>query len=61
MVAAMGAGELPGVPAFGSGDEGFPLTAARGSTVALDLSVGLVDGVGLDGPCCALLLGRGAP
>ncbi len=59
MVAAMAAGELPGVPGFAAGEEGFPLAAARDVTAG-DLAVGLVDGVGLDGPCCTLLLGRGS-
>jgi 3-oxoacyl-[acyl-carrier-protein] synthase II len=59
LVAAMGAGELPGVPGFLAGEDGFPLAAACPGTTAMAIEVGLVDGVGLDGPCCALLLGRG--
>ena len=58
MLAAMEAGVLPGVPGFTSGDAGFPLAAASPAPVAVDLAVGLVNGVGLDGPCCSLLLGR---
>ena len=59
LVAAMGAGELPGVPGFDAGEEGFPLAAASAAPTTANLAIGLVNGVGLDGHCCALLLGRG--
>jgi len=59
MVAAMEAGELPGVAGFAAAAPGFPLWAISNDTTAVDITVGLVDGVGLDGPCCALLLGKG--
>jgi 3-oxoacyl-[acyl-carrier-protein] synthase II len=60
LVAAMVECELPGVPGFDAGEEGFPLAAASAVPIALDLRVGLIDGVALDGPCCALLLGSTA-
>jgi len=59
MVAAMEAGELPGVAGFAAAAPGFPLWAISNDTTPVDITVGLVDGVGLDGPCCALLLGKG--
>lgn len=58
LLAAMEAGELPGVAGFTAAPPGFPLWAISDQTTPVDLAVGLVDGVGLDGPCCALLLGR---
>ena len=58
LLAAMEAGELPGVAGFTTAPPGFPLFAISDQTTPVDLAVGLVDGVGLDGPCCALLLGR---
>ncbi|HXT21133.1 MAG TPA: beta-ketoacyl synthase N-terminal-like domain-containing protein [Thermoanaerobaculia bacterium] len=58
LVAAMEAGELPGTAGFTAGAPGFPLWSISNATTPVDLAVGLVDGVGLDGPCCALLLGR---
>jgi len=60
LVAAMGEGRFPGVRGFEGAEDGFPLAAVRAEPARVDLQVGLVDGVGLDGPCCALLLGRGA-
>jgi 3-oxoacyl-[acyl-carrier-protein] synthase II len=59
LVAAMGAGELPGVPRFERGADGFGLGGVRSQPVARELRVGLVDGVGFDGPCCVVVLGRG--
>ena len=59
LVAALQAGELPGTAGYGVTDEGFPLRGVRDETQPIDAAIGLVDGVGLDGPCCALLLGRG--
>jgi 3-oxoacyl-[acyl-carrier-protein] synthase II len=58
LVTAMAAGELPGVAGFADAAPGFPLASISRATVPVDLAVGLVDGVGLDGPSCALLLGR---
>jgi len=58
LLAAMEVGELPGVAGFTAAPPGFPLWAISDRTTPVDLAVGLVDGVGLDGPCCALLLGR---
>jgi 3-oxoacyl-(acyl-carrier-protein) synthase len=60
LLAAMAAGELPGVPGYEAGEAGFPLRSARATPTSVDLALGLVDAVGLDGPCCALLLGRAA-
>jgi hypothetical protein len=58
LLAAMEAGELPGVAGFAAAPPGFPLWSISDRPTPVDLAVGLVDGVGLDGPCCALLLGR---
>jgi 3-oxoacyl-[acyl-carrier-protein] synthase II len=58
LLAAMEAGELPGTAGFTTATPGFPLWSISDQTTPIDLAVGLVDGVGLDGPCCTLLLGR---
>jgi 3-oxoacyl-(acyl-carrier-protein) synthase len=57
LIAAMHAGELPGTAGFRAA-AGFPLGGVSAASRPLDAAVGLVDGVALDGPCCALLLGR---
>ena len=57
LVAAMGAGELPGVPGLAEPEAGFALAAASATPSRGALGVALLDGVGLDGPCCAVLLG----
>ena len=59
LLVAMRADELPGTAGFAGGEAGFPLGGVRAATRPLDAGIGLVDGVALDGPCCAVLLGRG--
>lgn len=57
LVAALGAGELPGVPGLEAREDGFGLAAAGPGPSRGALAVALLDGVGLDGPCSAVLLG----
>jgi 3-oxoacyl-[acyl-carrier-protein] synthase II len=59
LVTAMLAGELSGVPGLAAREEGFALAAARAEPVRGELALGLVSGVGLDGPRCAVVLAAG--
>jgi 3-oxoacyl-[acyl-carrier-protein] synthase II len=58
LVTAMQAGELPGVPGLDEREGDFALGAAGAGPTRGDLAVGLLSGVGLDGPSCAVVLAR---
>jgi hypothetical protein len=47
------------VPGLAAREEGFALAAARAEPVRGELALGLVSGVGLDGPRCAVVLAAG--
>jgi 3-oxoacyl-[acyl-carrier-protein] synthase II len=55
---AMERGELPGIPGLEETDDGFPLAQAQPASRAVQAEAALVTSVGLDGNCCALVLGR---
>jgi 3-oxoacyl-[acyl-carrier-protein] synthase II len=60
LLVALARGETPGVPGLGEPENGFPLRAAGREVSRGELVTALLDGMGLDGPACALLLRRGA-
>jgi 3-oxoacyl-[acyl-carrier-protein] synthase II len=62
LLVALAAGELPGVPGLAALHD-LPLAGASAATTRAPLRIALLDGAGLDGHCCAVLLARadGAP
>jgi 3-oxoacyl-[acyl-carrier-protein] synthase II len=58
LLAAMREGVLPGIRHLEHLEPDFPLAMARPHNHRLDLRCGLINSVGLDGNCCALVLAR---
>jgi 3-oxoacyl-[acyl-carrier-protein] synthase II len=58
MLQAMDRGVLPGIFGFGQPPDGFPLLMATIDNTRLDPGHCLINSIGIDGDCSALVLGR---
>ena len=59
LLVALREGVLPGIRGLEHLEADFPLTMASPHNRQLDLRSGLINAVGLDGNCCALVVARG--